>query len=83
MAYGKVGRIAKRKARKAYRTAVRKPKRTVAKLYAAKVGKSVYNRLSHHKKHKKHHMKHKFHRKHRMHKHRHSYATSNRLTTRI
>ena len=40
------GRVAQRKARKTFRTAIRKPKTAVAKLYAAKVGKSVFNRLT-------------------------------------
>lgn len=41
----KAGKIAHRLATKVYRKSIRKPKKAVAKLYAAKVGKAKYNQL--------------------------------------
>lgn len=49
----KAGMMAHRIARKVYRKSIRKPKRVVAKLYAAKVGKARFNRLTKHSSHRK------------------------------
>lgn len=41
----KAGRVARRVARKVYKKALRMPKRKLAKLYAAKCGKSKFKRV--------------------------------------